>query len=66
MAKQVFLAIDLGASSGRLLAGEFDGQKLRLEELHRFENGSVLAAGHLHWDVLRLWSEMTSGLRGCQ
>ena len=63
MAKQVFLAIDLGASSGRLLAGEFDGRTLRLDELHRFENGGVLAAGHLHWDVLRLWSEMSSGLR---
>jgi rhamnulokinase len=63
MSKQVYLAVDLGASGGRVLAGEFDGEQLRLEELHRFENGAVLAAGHFQWDVLRLWSEITSGLR---
>lgn len=63
MAQQAYLAVDLGASSGRVLAGLFDGQRLQLEELHRFENGPVPAAGSLYWDVLRLWTQITHGLR---
>jgi rhamnulokinase len=63
MAEQVYLAVDLGASGGRVLAGLFDGQRLQLEELHRFENGPVAAAGSLYWDVLRLWTQITHGLR---
>lgn len=63
MAEQTYLAADLGASGGRLLAGRFDGSTLRLEELHRFENGPVAAAGSLYWDVLGLWSQITQGLR---
>ncbi len=41
MAERVYIAIDLGASSGRLVAGKFDGQKIALEEVHRFDNGPV-------------------------
>lgn len=63
MAKQVYLAADLGASSGRIVAGAFDGNSLELREIHRFENGPVAVAGHLHWDLLRLWNEMLAGLR---
>lgn len=63
MAEQVFLAIDLGASGGRVLAGQFDGQRLALDEVHRFENYPVLAAGSLHWDVLGLWTQIQRGLR---
>lgn len=63
MAEQTYLAADLGASGGRLLAGRFDGSKLRLEELHRFENGPVAAVGSLYWDVLGLWTQITQGLR---
>jgi len=63
MAEEVYLAVDLGASGGRVLAGLWDGRKLRLEEIHRFENGAVAAAGGLYWDVLRLWQEIVHGLR---
>lgn len=63
MAEQVYLAVDLGASSGRVLAGLFDGRTLRLEEVHRFENGAVQAAGGLYWNVLSLWSQIVTGLR---
>ena len=63
MADEVYLAIDLGASSGRVLAGLFDGESIRLEELHRFENGAVLAGGCLQWDLLNLWSQICHGLR---
>jgi len=57
-----FLAFDLGASSGRAVLGRFDGETLRLEEVHRFANGPVSVLGHLHWDALRLFGEMQDGL----
>ncbi|MGH7138749.1 MAG: rhamnulokinase, partial [Pirellulales bacterium] len=63
MAEKAYLAVDLGASGGRVLAGLFDGEKLRLEELHRFEHHAVEAAGSLFWDVLALWSQVRDGLR---
>jgi len=57
-----FLAIDLGASSGRLLVGQWDGSRFSLEELHRFSNCGVSVLGTLHWDVLHIWSEIELGL----
>lgn len=63
MAERVFLAIDLGASSGRHVAGLFDGQVLRLSEIYRFENGPIAANGRLYWDLLRQWHEVQTGLR---
>src|SRR5215470_4578262 len=62
MADNCYLAVDLGAESGRVVAGLFDGTRLRLEEIHRFPNGAVPVAGTLRWDVLRLWSEILTGL----
>ena len=61
-AEKVYLAIDLGAESGRVMAGVWNGRKMRLVELHRFPNGPVNLAGTLRWDVLRLWSEIQTGL----
>jgi rhamnulokinase len=63
MSEQVYLAIDLGAESGRVMAGLFDGQHIRLEELHRFSNGPVNVADTIRWDVLRLWSQIQVGLQ---
>ena len=62
MAEKAYLAIDIGASGGRHLAGLFDGERLRLEEVYRFENGAVEAGGSLYWDLLGLWSHVKSGL----
>ena len=66
MADLQFAAVDLGAESGRVLVGVFDGKKLRLEEAHRFPNVAVRAAQNekstLHWDVLRLWHDIQTGL----
>jgi rhamnulokinase len=59
------LAFDLGAESGRGVLGQFDGQTLRLEVVHRFPNGPVRTLDTMHWDVLRLYSEMVAGLRRC-
>jgi rhamnulokinase len=57
-----FLAFDLGAESGRAVVGHFEDNRLRLEEIHRFPNGPVQVLDGLHWDVLRLWSEIQHAL----
>ncbi|MGB8481747.1 MAG: rhamnulokinase family protein [Acidobacteriaceae bacterium] len=57
-----FVAADLGASSGRLMVGSWDGRKFSLDELHRFPNSGVAIGGSLHWDVSRIWSEIQRGL----
>ncbi len=60
-----FLAFDLGAESGRAMAGWLDGERLRLEEVHRFPNGPVRLIGRLHWDAVRLFEEIKRGLSAC-
>lgn len=60
---KVYLAVDLGASSGRVVAGLFDGQRLTLEDVYRFDNGGVLANDRLHWDLLAQWNHILEGLR---
>lgn len=62
MPERVYLAVDLGAESGRVIAGRFDGSIIRLDELHRFANGPVNVAGTRRWDVLGLWREIQTGL----
>ncbi len=62
-ASEVYLAVDLGASSGRVLAGLFDGSELSLEEVNRFANGPVVAHDRMYWDVLGLWNEIEQGLK---
>ena len=57
-----FIAVDLGASGGRVLVGRWNGEAFGLEELHRFDNGGVNVLGHFYWDALRLWSEIKIGL----
>jgi rhamnulokinase len=64
-ATKKLLAFDLGAESGRGVLGAFDGQRLQLEVIHRFPNGPVRTLDTLHWDVLRLFSEMMAALRRC-
>ncbi|MBC8097198.1 MAG: rhamnulokinase [Akkermansiaceae bacterium] len=62
MAEQVYLGVDIGAESGRVMAGLWDGQKIRLEELHRFPNGGVVMNDGLRWNVLGMWAEIQNGL----
>jgi rhamnulokinase len=59
---QVYLGIDLGAESGRVMAGIWNGKTLKLEELHRFPNGPVHVGNTIRWDTLRLWAEIQTGL----
>lgn len=58
-----YLACDLGADSGRLMLGTLDNRRLTLEELHRFANTPIKAAGALHWNIDALWQELKTGLK---
>lgn len=57
------IACDLGAESGRVILGQLENGKLRIEEIHRFSNGPVRLAGTLRWDVLRIFDELKTGLK---
>ena len=57
-----YLAIDLGAESGRAVLGRFDGERITLEPYHRFSNGAVPVLGRLYWDILHLYREIRTGL----
>ena len=61
MKKQV-LAFDFGASGGRAILGSFDGEKITLEEVHRFSNDPVKVGNTFYWDVLRLFHEIKQGI----
>ena len=63
----IHLAIDLGASSGRVIGGVFADGKLELEAVHRFKNGPTEIDGHLYWKFEDLWSAIVAGLkRACE
>lgn len=56
------LAFDFGASSGRAMLGIYDGNTIKIEEIHRFSNDPVVVNGTMHWDILRLIYEIKQGL----
>lgn len=58
-----FLAIDIGASSGRHIVGYEDGGELVTREMYRFENKMDECDGHLVWDISRLLTEVKEGIR---
>ena len=57
-----FVAADLGASSGRIMLGAWDGRAFSVHELHRFANSGVHAGDGLYWDILGIWSQIRIGL----
>jgi len=57
-----YLAIDLGASSGRAVVGTLDGGAMRMQEVHRFPTPMIERDGHLYWDVENMWAEIRSGV----
>ncbi len=59
----VVAAVDLGASGGRVIAGRVSRDGVELHEVSRFANEPVRAGGTLHWDILRLYADVTAGLR---
>ncbi|MDR1689957.1 MAG: rhamnulokinase [Clostridiales bacterium] len=56
------IAVDIGASSGRLIAGWLEGNILRTKEIHRFPNGAEYKNGHFYWDINRIYNEIMIGL----
>ena len=58
-----YLAIDLGAESGRVMLGTLWDGRLTLEEIHRFSNGAVVIKGSRRWDLLHIYAEIVEGLR---
>jgi rhamnulokinase len=56
------VAVDLGAESGRVVLGSFDGRNLRTTIVHRFPNQPRVVGGHLRWDMAALWTEIVEGL----
>src|SRR6185503_7357021 len=57
-----YLAVDLGAESGRVLRGEFHGERLRVHEVHRFTNRPVNHPDGLYWDVAGLYAQALDGI----
>ncbi len=61
-----YLAIDIGASSGRHILGHMENGRMQLEEIYRFPNGMVEVNGEKTWDVEKLFSEIINGLKKCR
>jgi rhamnulokinase len=58
-----FLAVDLGASNGRVIKVDWDGSKFVPQAVHRFPNGGIRTGKHLHWDAAHIWSEIQAGIQ---
>ncbi len=63
---QYYLAIDIGASSGRHILGHVEDGKLHLEEVYRFDNLQIHKNGHNCWDMDNLWNGIIRGLKACK
>ena len=61
-----YLAVDIGASSGRHMLASMKDGKMQLEEVYRFPNGMTEKNGTLCWDVERLFTEIKNGLKVCK
>lgn len=57
------LAVDLGSSSGRVLAGRLEDGRVEVYEIHRFAHEAQLVSGHLTWELERLWNSLVEGLQ---
>ena len=64
--EKYYLAIDIGASSGRHILGHLENGKMILEEMHRFPNGNVEKDGELTWDIDGLFQEILTGMKKCK
>jgi len=62
MSATYYLAVDLGAESGRVMLGKLADGRVTLEEIHRFPNRVLTLNGHLHWDLAHLEKEIFAGL----
>lgn len=65
MAKSSFLAIDLGATSGRVILAFIEDGKISMKEIHRFPNAVINVLGKYYWDIYSLYNEIRTGLSAC-
>lgn len=65
MGVKSYVACDLGAESGRVILGHFDGKCIKLEEIHRFKTGPTEKDGTLYWNVTQFFDEIKKGLALC-
>lgn len=63
--RNYYLAVDIGASSGRHILGHIEQGKIKFEEVYRFENGMRRQDGKLLWDIERLFAEIVNGMKKC-
>lgn len=63
MARTTLAAIDLGATSGRVIVGVYSNKGLELTEAHRFPNGFHSLNGYQYWDLGRLFDQVSAGLK---
>ncbi len=63
--EKYYLAIDIGASSGRHILGSIKDGKIETEEVYRFKNGNITKDGELVWDVDGLFAEIKAGMKKC-
>lgn len=63
--KQYYLAIDIGASSGRHILAFVEEGKIQLQEVYRFDNKQIQKSGHVCWDLENLWNGVLEGLKVC-
>jgi rhamnulokinase len=63
MKKLQIIGVDIGASSGRVMLGKYDGKTLNYEEFHRFPNGAVSIHRRLYWNLLGIYNEILKGLQ---
>jgi sugar (pentulose or hexulose) kinase len=62
MATRNLIAVDLGAESGRIILGTWNGKQLQTREVYRFPNGPLRWNGTLRWNVVELWAHILKGL----
>ena len=65
MNTKYYLAVDIGASSGRHMLSHLENGKIVLEEIYRFPNGMIEKNGHKVWDVDQLFQEILTGMKKC-
>lgn len=65
MSDKSYLAIDIGAESGRLMLGTLHDGKVQLDEIHRFANGMVCILGKYHWNIAHIYQQILKGIELC-
>ncbi len=65
MTPHTFIAFDLGATSGRAIAGTLADDKITMEEISRFNNGIIAVGNHFHWNILGIYNILKNSLKTC-